>query len=254
MGEAILLAIAGVGGGLSGSIAGLASLVSYPALLAIGLAPTAANVTNTVALVGSTAGAVAGSRPELHGQLLGVRRLFVAGMLGGAAGGLALLLSPEGSFAKVVPFLIAAAAIAILAPRRVRLPVAPDHHGVPAFESLSPRALGAVTVVSVYGGYFGAGAGVMLLALLLHVSHASLPRANAAKSVILGGANLIAAAAFALFGDVYWSAVLPLGAGLVLGGRLGPIVVRHAPVAPLRAAIALAGLGLASKLGIDAYA
>jgi uncharacterized membrane protein YfcA len=108
-------------------------------------------------------------------------------------------------------------------------------------------------VVGVYGGYFGAGAGVMLLALLLFVTGDSMPRSNAVKNVVLGLANGVAAIAFVVFGPVHWAAVLPLGAGLYLGGRLGPVIVRRAPARPLRIIIAVLGLGLAVKLGIDAY-
>jgi uncharacterized membrane protein YfcA len=105
----------------------------------------------------------------------------------------------------------------------------------------------------VYGGYFGAGAGVMLLALLLHSTDEDLPRANAMKNVVLGLANGVASVAFMLFGPVRWSAVVPLGLGLFAGGRLGPAIVRRAPADRLRVLIALAGVGLAVKLGYDAY-
>jgi uncharacterized protein len=93
----------------------------------------------------------------------------------------------------------------------------------------------------------------MLLALLLHSTADDLPRANAVKNVVLGVANGVAALAFVLFGPVHWSAVVPMGIGLFAGGRLGPVVVRRAPAGVLRVAIAIAGLGLAVKLGMDAY-
>jgi uncharacterized membrane protein YfcA len=111
----------------------------------------------------------------------------------------------------------------------------------------------AVGVVGIYGGYFGAGAGVMLLALMLWATAESLPRANAVKNVLLGVANGIAALAFVVLGDVRWHVVAPLGLGLLVGGRIGPIVVRRSNPAWLRAVVAVAGLGLAIKLGIDAY-
>jgi len=245
----VLLVLAGVVGGLCGSIAGLASLATYPALLAIGLAPVTANVTNTVALVCSSVGSIVGSRPELVGQAPRVKRLGVAGVIGGAAGGLLLLVTPADSFERIVPFLIAIASVAMLFRRKVVEHSTPQ----PGPKVDGPRTLLAVGAVGVYGGYFGAGAGVMMLALLLWLGHDTLPRSNALKNVVLGLANGVAAAAFVLLADVRWSAVLPLGAGLLVGGRLGPVVVRRAPVGPLRVIIAVAGLGLSIKLARDAF-
>ena len=101
--------------------------------------------------------------------------------------------------------------------------------------------------------YFGAAAGVLLIALLLHLGHATLAHANASKNVILGVSNTVAALIFAVVAPVHWGAVIALGAGCLVGSRLGPAVVRHAPAGPLRALIGAAGLALAIKLGFDAY-
>jgi uncharacterized membrane protein YfcA len=111
----------------------------------------------------------------------------------------------------------------------------------------------AVFAICIYGGYFGAAAGVLLLALLLRAGHATLAHANASKNVILGVANGVAAVVFAVLAPVHWPAVIALGAGCLLGSRLGPVIVRHAPAGPLRAAIGIAGVVLAVKLAIDAY-
>ena len=107
--DAAFLAAAGVAGGLTGSIAGLASVATYPALLIVGLPPVTANVTNSVALIFSTVGAVSGSRPELAGQFRRVRPLALAGLVGGLTGGVLLLSTPSDAFERIVPFLIAAA-------------------------------------------------------------------------------------------------------------------------------------------------
>jgi uncharacterized membrane protein YfcA len=119
----------------------------------------------------------------------------------------------------------------------------------------APRAAvtGGVFLIAIYGGYFGAAAGVVMLALLLGARQDTLARTNAVKNVILGGANATAALAFCLFAPVDWPAVAPLALGLLAGGRLGPVVVRHADDRVLRAVIGLAGIGLAIKLGVDAY-
>jgi uncharacterized membrane protein YfcA len=244
----LLLVLAGIGAGLTGSIAGLASLVSYPAVLATGLPPVTANVTNTVALVCSSIGSITASGPELTGQRTRVRRLALAAALGGIAGAGLLLLTPAESFEQIVPVLIAGASLAILVRRRLVEAAEHEHH-----VHDGPGTTVGVGLVGVYGGYFGAGAGVMLLALLLWATAEPLPRANAAKNVVLGVANGIAALAFVVVGDVRWHVVVPLGLGLLVGGRLGPMIVRRADPTWLRLGIACAGLGLAVKLGLDAY-
>jgi uncharacterized membrane protein YfcA len=243
----VLLLVAGVGAGLIGSIAGLASLLSYPALLATGLAPVAANVTNTVALVFSSVGSAAGSRVELRGQAARVRRLGAAAVLGGAVGGVLLLASPAGAFEKVVPWLIGFASLALLVTSRPAVDPAVVPHADSRLVVLG------VFLIGSYGGYFGAAAGVLLLAVLLAVTSETLARSNALKNVVLGLANLVAALVFALFGSVDWAAAAPLAVGLLIGGRTGPIIVRHSPARLLRILIAVAGLGLAVYLGIGAY-
>jgi uncharacterized membrane protein YfcA len=247
----LFLAGAGVLGGLTGSIAGLASVATYPALLLVGLPPVTANVTNTVALVFNGVGSVWGSRPELEGQQKWIMRIAPVAVLGGAAGAALLLSTPAEGFEKVVPILLGLASAAILLPRRGnrRVRVA-DHQRHTAGVLLESTA---IFLICIYGGYFGAAAGVLLLALLLRAGHATLAHANASKNVILGIANGVAAILFAFLAPVHWPAVLALGIGCLIGSRLGPIVVRHAPAAPLRAVIGVAGLALAVKLGIDAY-
>jgi uncharacterized membrane protein YfcA len=229
-----LLVVAGIGAGLAGSIAGLASVVSYPALLAAGLGPLAANVTNTVALTLSATGSVLGSRPELVGQGPRVRRLTAAAIAGGATGAAILLVTPSGDFEKVVPCLIGIASIStLIQPQRRRVLAEVGEHGDSRYLALS------IFLVCIYGGYFGAGSGILLLALLIARTGESLARSNAVKNVLAGLANTTAAIGFMLFGPVHWLVLLPLAGGFLLGARVGPIVVRHAPAGPLRVLIAL---------------
>jgi uncharacterized protein len=245
--DPLWLALAGLGAGLAGSIAGLASIVSYPALLAVGLPPITANVTNTVSLVFSSIGSVSGSRPELTGQRQRARELAGVAILGGICGGLLLLATPSRQFALIVPWMVGLASLAIL--------IRPSPHRIAAPSGSRPTWLlvGGVFVVGVYGGYFGAAAGVIMLALLLYTGTDTLARSNALKNLLLGLANGVAALAFAFFGPVHWIDVLPMGLGLLVGGRLGPIMVRRSPAGPLRVAIACAGMGLAVYLVIHAY-
>ena len=248
--EFALLVAAGIAGGLFGTIAGLASLATYPALLAVGLAPVTANVTNTVALVFTGIGSVLSSRPELKRQGPRIRRLAPMAMIGGTVGAVLLLSTPAEGFEKIVPWLIGFASLTILIPRR---PVADGH--VAAAPSSRMRLVEAVgmALICIYGGYFGAAAGVLILAMLLHTTHDTLPRANALKNAVLGCANGIAALIFAFLAPVDWAVVLPLGIGCLIGAWLGPKVVRWAPVTILRWLIGLAGLGLAIRLGVQAY-
>jgi uncharacterized membrane protein YfcA len=254
--ELLLLVCAGVGGGLAGSIAGLASLVSYPALLAVGLGPVTANVTNTVALVFSSLGSTLGSRTELRGQWPHVRALAIAAVLGGGVGAALLLVTPSATFERLAPWLIGLASLTILLRPRMRATAAAAAAGVAGHgesHTAGPGLIGGVFLVGIYGGYFGAAAGVMLLALLLALTHDTLARSNALKNAVLGIANATAAIGFCLFAHVEWSAIPPLAVGLFAGARLGPVIVRHSNAAVLRTLIGLAGVGLAIKLGADAY-
>jgi uncharacterized membrane protein YfcA len=168
-------------------------------------------------------------------------------MAGGAAGGLLLLATPSSAFARLVPWLIGVASLAVLLPRRLARPA-------PRRPRRSRALLSAgVFCVAIYGGYFGAAAGVVLLAVLLVSTVEPLARATALRNLLLGSANAVAAVSFIAWGPVRWSAAIPLSAGFLAGGRLGPIVVRNVPAAPLRVLIACAGLGLAVHLGLDAY-
>lgn len=247
----VLLFAAGVLGGLTGSIAGLASVATYPALLLAGLPPVTANVTNTVALVFNGIGSVLGSRPELEGQGRWLKRIVPVAVLGGAAGAVLLLSTPAEGFEKVVPILLGLASIAILLPRRPAGDAQVASHLRHRTRVLLEAA--AIFVICIYGGYFGAAAGVLLLALFLRAGHASLAHANAGKNVILGVANAVAAMIFVVLAPVQWWAVLFLGLGCLLGSRLGPTVVRHAPAGPLRVLIGAAGVALAVKLALDTY-
>ena len=247
--EALVLLAAGTAGGILSTVVAVASLVTYPVLLALGVPPLAANMTNTVSLVLAGAGSVAGSRPELAGQGRRVLRLGVIAALGAAAGAAVLLLTPASAFTAVVPVLIGAASLVLLVQPRISLltpPAVPD--------TRRRLVLGATLfAVAVYIGYFGAAAGVLLLVTLSAMISEPLIRVNAIKNAVNGMANAMAAACFALFGDVRWELVLPLAAGFLLGGWIGPKIARRVPAGPLRVLVSLCGLGLAVRLGVSAY-
>jgi uncharacterized membrane protein YfcA len=246
-----VLALAGIAAGIVSTVAALASLVSYPVLLALGLPPLTANVTNTVSLCFTGVGAAAGSRPELAGQGARVRRLGLVVALGGAAGAAILLLTPARTFEVVAPVLIGGASLVLLVQPT---PLATQGGTDPGTsrERSWPRLI-SLFLVAVYVGYFGAAGGILLLAVLVPMLSQSLARTNAVKNVLTGVANGVAAVGFAAFGPVRWAAVLPLGAGFLIGGLIGPALVRRIPGRVLQVVIALGGIGLAVKLGLSTY-
>ncbi len=229
-----------------GTAGGIASLISYPALLALGLPALGANATNLVALSVCWPGSAHGSKRELAGRGPWLKRWLPLAAAGGAGGALLLLLTPPGAFARVVPFLIAGGSLALIAEPWIR--------GVqPAPITRGARGVGlavALGLVSIYGGYFGAGSGVMTLALLLVTLERDLPTANALKNMITGANTLPAAILLACFGPVHWAAAAALGAGALVGSRIGPAVTRALPRYLVRWSVALLGLGLAAWLWV----
>jgi uncharacterized protein len=237
--DAVLVAAAGVLAGVVGTAGGITSLVSYPALLAVGVPALNANVANIVALVTCGPGAALASRPELAGQVGWLRRWALAAAAGGTAGAVLLLLTPAGSFNRIVPYLVALGSVALLV--QPRLSALPERHR----RSNTTVLLAGLLLISAYSGYFGAGSGVLTLALLLLTVDSQLARANALKNVIVGVATAISALILVLAGPVDWTAVLPLAAGLFTGSLIGPRVARRIPARTLRWLVALIGLGLA---------
>lgn len=241
--EGALLAAAGLLAGVVGSAGGTASLVSYPALLAVGLPPFQANVTNSIAFVANWPGSALASRPELRGQGAWLRRWGLVVAVGGVSGGVLLLRTPRGVFDQVVPYLVAAAALALLF--QPTIAAWQTRHGMARSRLVLPCGLVAV---ALYNGYWGAGSGVMTIAVVLLTVEGNFARANALKNVLLGAGDIPVAVVFAVFGPVEWSAALPMAAGWVVGSTVGPAITRRVPGDALRVLVGLAGLGLAVKL------
>ena len=231
-----LAGLAGMAAGLVNAIAGGGTLMSFPALTSIGMPAVAANITNTVALWPGMVGGVAAQRRDFAGQ---GRRLAITlpiGALGGIAGGMLLLYTGEHVFRAVVPYLILAAAALLAAQDRLRawLIRHQGHHDRPA----SPLRLGLpVAAGAVYGGYFGAGLGVILLAVLGLVLDDTLTRLNALKQAIALAANLAAAIYFLFSGQVDWPIALVMAAGALLGGSIGGRVAGRIRPATLRTVV-----------------
>ena len=242
------LAILGVGlaAGTLNTIVGSGSLITFPTLLALGYSPVVANVSNTVGLVpGSISGAV-GYRRELEGQRPRLRVLGVASVSGGLTGGLLLLALPASVFRKVVPALILVACVLValqpgMARRRAAGKGTARPHG-------GPLLFLSVFATGIYGGYFGAAQGVMLIALLGMFVDDTLQRLNAAKNVLAALVNGVAAVLFVLFADVAWAPALLLAVGATAGGQVGATLGRRIPPAWLRAVIIVVGVAVAVRL------
>lgn len=243
--DALFLAAAGVVAAIVGTAGGITSLISYPALLLVGVAALPANVANIVALVACWPGSAAASRPELEGRGPWLARWIPVTAVGGAAGAALLLSTPAGAFARVVPYLVALGALTLLA--QPNLSALTDDR----LRGNRPALFGSLLPVSVYNGYFGAGAGVMTLAIMLFAVDEQIARANALKNMLMGSATAASAVLLVAFGPVEWAAVGPLAAGLLVGSSMGPRVARRIPARLLRWVVGLIGLGLAVKLWVS---
>jgi uncharacterized protein len=245
--SATFLMFAGLIAAVVGTAGGITSLISYPALLAVGIGPFAANVTNAVSLISSGLASSLSSGPELREHRARLRGWAVLAVAGGTTGAVLLLVTPPGVFSWIVPFLIALASVLLLAQPRIT-----------SWHRARPRAGGTVLVtsaifgVSVYSGYFGAGAGVLIIAVVLILVDADLARANALKNFTLLVADILPGIIFAVFGPVVWRAAIPLAIGACIGGLLGPAITRRARPTVLRILVALMGFGLAAWLVVKA--
>jgi uncharacterized membrane protein YfcA len=238
--QALAILAAGGAAGAINVVVGSGTLITFPVLLAFGYAPVVANVSNTIGLVpGSVAGAV-GYRRELHDQAHHVRTLACATAAGAATGATLLLTLPPSAFKAIVPVFIALALVLIVA--QPRLGVLLRRHRGHAHERVGSVTLLAVYVTGVYGGYFGAAQGIMLLAILGLALDQALQRVNAVKNVLAGLANLLSGLIFAAVAHVAWPAVGLIALGSMSGGILGARYGRRLPPAPLRALIVAVGI------------
>ena len=243
--HAVIIVGVGLLAGLINTVVGSGSLITFPTLLALGYPAVLANVSNTVGLItGSVSGAV-GYRRELRGQGRRVALLLPAATLGGLLGAALLLVLPPGVFRRVVPALILLAVVLVLvqpwlAARRARRGTMRTAPG--------PLLHGGVFGTAVYGGYFGAAQGVILLALLGITIDDDLQRLNGVKNVVAAVVNATAAAVFIGATHVEWAVAGLLVIGSTVGGQLGAVVGRRMPAAVLRGVIAVVGTVVAVQL------
>lgn len=244
-GHAALVAGAGFLGGAVNAVAGGGTLITFPALLVAGLPANLANMTSSVGLVGGYAGGSVAYRRELEGQRQRGRGLVIAGVLGGIVGAVLLLLTPGDSFRSVVPYLVLLACLLLaVQPRLARALAA---RGT-ASEHAGWEAQLAIGIGAIYGSYFGAGLGVIMLAVLGLLVADDLQRLNALKGVLSLVINLVGALIFVVTGHVQWLAAGLLASGAVLGATLGVGLARSLPSAAMRVAVVVGGVVVATTL------
>jgi uncharacterized membrane protein YfcA len=263
VGPAEALAIFGAGGaaGAVNAVVGSGSLITFPTLLAFGFAPVVANVSNNVGLVSGNVSGAVGYRRELAGQRRRLIRLGVFSMAGSLAGAAALLSLPSSSFQLIVPALILISCALVLAQpwlsarivaRRDRRASAqgapPAATAAEGAERTSPALAGGVFGAAVYGGYFGAAQGVLVIGLLGTFLDEPLQRVNGAKNVLVAIVNGSAAVVYIIFAHVAWLVVLLIAVGSTIGGLIGARYGRRLPPLALRIFVVIIGVISAVKL------
>jgi uncharacterized membrane protein YfcA len=244
--QAVLVAVAGLGAGTINTVVGSGTLITFPTLLAIGLPPVTANVSNTVGLFpGSFVGAY-GYRRELAGQGRRAVQASTATVLGATAGAILLLELPAAAFKAIVPALIVLALLLVMFGGRLTSWLVARGHTADGRVSLPVWLV--VFGTGIYGGYFGAAQGVLLMGFLGLFISESLQRLNALKNVLAGLANLVAAIVFVITTHIDWTAAGLIAAGSIAGGVLGAHVGRRLPPSVLRAVIVVVGIAAIVKL------
>ena len=244
---ALAIFAAGLAAGTVNVIVGSGSLITFPTLLALGYPPVLANVSNNVGLVPGAASAVVAYRRELGGQRTRIVKLGSASLAGGVTGAVLLLALPASAFKAAVPALVLLATVLMAVQPRVSrwLATRGDRHvngGLPL--------LAGVFLTGVYGGYFGAAQGVILMALLAIFIDDELQRLNGTKNALALIVNGVAAVVFLLVTHVDWAVVVLIAAGSTIGGQLGGHYGRRLPAEILRACIVVVGLGVAIALAV----
>jgi uncharacterized membrane protein YfcA len=244
----VAVLFAGLAAGAINTVVGSGTLITFPTLIAFGVPPVTANVSNTIGLVPGVASGTIGYRRELKGQRARAIRLGSASVLGGIAGAVLLLSLPEGAFSAIVPALILVGLLLVVLQPRISAWVSRRHDG--ARGEFGPWWVWpAVLGTGVYGGYFGAAQGVILMGVLGIGIADGLQRLNGLKNVLAGLVNGVAGVIFLVVADVDWTVVALIAAGSIVGGQLGATVGRRLSPFVLRVVILVVGLvALASFL------
>jgi uncharacterized protein len=240
----LLVAGAGVVAGAINAIVGSGSLVTFPTLVALGYPPVTANVSNTVGLVPGGISGVIGYRRELRGQWRRAGTLAVGTTIGAVIGGVLLLKLPSAVFDAVVPILILLSC--------VLMAVRPSPSGHGAGRNRIGLAVVGAFLTGIYGGYFGAAQGIILLAVLRLCFDDDLQRLNGVKNVLAGLANAVAATYFIVVAHIAWGPALLIAIGSIVGAQLGARYGRRLPQEALRRVVIVAGVIVAGILAVRA--
>lgn len=240
--DVIVITLAGVGAGTINAVVGSGSLITFPTLIALGYPPLLANVSNNIGLVPGSFSSVYGYRRELLGQGRRLRRLVPASVLGGLTGSVLLLVLPSSVFRRVVVVLIAVALLLVVFQPRLSRWLAGRHGVAAGRRDISALLLVLVYATGVYGGYFGAAQGIVLISVLGILVDDHLQRLNACKNVLAGSVNAVASVVFIASTHVDWRVVGLIAVGSTAGGLLGARVGRRLDPRLLRALIVAVGV------------
>jgi uncharacterized membrane protein YfcA len=247
--ECLAVLLAGVGAGTINAVVGSGTLITFPVLLAFGVPTVTANVSNTIGLVPGSLSAAYGFRRELAGQRTRLLRTGAAALLGGLLGAILLVELPSKAFDAIVPALILLALVLVLIqPRVARAMAARRAEGGRTGHEGGVLLLAGLFCSAVYGGYFGAAQGVLMLAIMGILLDETMLRINATKNVLAMLVNGVAAVFFMCSSTVNWTAAGLIAVGSVLGGLLGAKIGRRLPPAALRAVIVVVGLAAVTHL------
>ncbi len=237
--ELVAVLLAGVWAGAINTIVGSGTLITFPTLLAVGIPPVTANVSNSIGLIPGSATGAWGYRRELRGQFGRVRWLAPAITLGSACGALLLLLLPSSAFDAIVPALIALGVLLVILGPRIQAHLLARRRSVGTDQEW---VWPAMLVTGVYGGYFGAAQGVLQMAILGIGVDDDVQRHNALKNVLSAIVNLVAGIVFLFVATVDWRIVGVIAVGSIIGGLLGARIGRVLPPNVLRAVIVVVGV------------
>ena len=242
----LVVVLAGMGAGAVNAVIGSGSLITFPTLLAVGFSPVVANVSNNIGLVPGAISGALGFRRELKGQGRRARTLAMASGSGGLCGAALLLILPSEVFDTIVPVLVLAACAMMAAQPRLSIWVAGRRPENARDVGLAPMAI--AFAAGIYGGYFGAAQGIILLSMLAVFVPDDLRRSNALKNVLAGTVNGVAALVFIFFADVAWNAVALVAIGAAAGGAIGATVGRRVPPQLLRTLVIVLCVAVAVRL------